>query len=123
MDQLRALRSVLCRARAMISDEAGFHTDGYAADTEGRWRPVGSADAVRFSAWGAVMRASGGSKVILAAARALFGHATPELARKLDAGTLSHEEALFLLDSAIGAAASDSKLVAGVGGGARDLPS
>ena len=97
------LRNVLCRARAVIADELRFTGDGYAADASGRWCPVDRPDAARFSVWGAMLRASGASKVVMTSARTLFADAAPELSQRLHRGPLTHAESLALLDAAIGA--------------------
>ena len=78
---------------------------GYGANDAGQWRPIGGPDVTRFTVLGALMRVSGGSKELLAMARALFKEVAPELLSKLisHVDALTHAESLHILDAAIGA--------------------
>jgi|GEM_PF-5060277 len=93
---------VLRQARALVADQERWLPAGFAANANGRWVPVGSKDAVRFSLLGAVIRA-GGKAVWLASAadRYLAG----SLREKLTTGSsvLSHAETLTALDALIAA--------------------
>jgi hypothetical protein len=70
---------------------------GYAADASGRWCPVGSARAKRYSLIGAFIRAGGRAKDLVEAGRA---HLTPALYTKLSSTDpdLSYDEALAIID-------------------------
>ena len=93
---LRALRE----ARVLISSEDRWIAQGYAQDREGRWRPVGSDDAVRFSVLGAIVRVSGGSRDVTTASRRVLREAAPDVYLKMSSPReeLTHAEALTLLD-------------------------
>jgi diguanylate cyclase (GGDEF)-like protein len=99
----RALMRALREARVLISAEERWIPQGYAQDAEGRWRPVGSDDAVRFSVLGAVVRVSAGSRDITSASRRALREGAPDLYRKLSStrAELTHAEALTLLDRSI----------------------
>ncbi len=98
-DLLRALRE----ARILISSEDRWIPQGYAQDREGRWRPVGSDDAVRFSVLGAIVRVSRGSRDVTTASRRVLREAAPETYMKMSSPReeLTHAEALGLLDRTI----------------------
>jgi two-component system cell cycle response regulator len=96
---LRALRE----ARVLIASEDRWIPQGYAQDREGRWRPVGSDDAVRFSVLGAIVRVSGGSRDITTASRRALRAAASDLYMKMSSPReeLTHAEALALIDRTI----------------------
>ncbi|WP_394825168.1 GGDEF domain-containing protein [Pendulispora albinea] len=93
----------LRQGRALISSEARWIPRGYAQDREGRWCPVGSESAARFSVLGALVRVGGGSRDVLALARRSFQHIAPELYEKLTNEELpfTHADAMELLDRTI----------------------
>jgi hypothetical protein len=86
-------------ARALLSRHENYLPSGYAADLTGRWRPVGSPDAVRFSLLGAVIRCGAKVKEFSEAARQL----DPRIQAKLSQAdpNLAHDEALDILDAII----------------------
>jgi len=96
---LRTLR----QGRALIAIEDRWIPRGFAQDRQGRWCPVGSESAARFSVLGAIVRVGGGSRDVLALARRAFQHVGPELYEKLinEELSFSHAEAMDLLDRAI----------------------
>lgn len=98
-----SLLQVLQHARALIASPDCWIASGYGANAERQWRPIGSPDAVRFTVLGAVIRAAGGSKELLAAARLLFAQVAPEPSARLISTTdpPTHDESLRLLDLAI----------------------
>ncbi|WP_394835142.1 diguanylate cyclase [Pendulispora rubella] len=93
----------LRQARALISSEDRWIPRGFAQDREGRWCPVGSESAARFSVLGAIVRVGGGSRDVLALARRAFHYIAPELYEKLtnEELTFSHGEAMDLLDRTV----------------------
>ena len=101
MESSRTLKSVLIEARALIASEQNWIPQGYAANEDGDWRPIGNEDAVRFTLLGAIVRAGKGSRQILTAARTLFDEVAP--AAKLGArdNELTHAESLAILDKAV----------------------
>jgi two-component system cell cycle response regulator len=99
----RELVRALREARVLIASEERWIPQGYAQDREGRWRPVGSDDATRFSVLGAIVRVSGGSRDITTSSRRALREAAPHLYMKLNSPReeLTHDEALALLDLTI----------------------
>ncbi|HWL89652.1 MAG TPA: diguanylate cyclase [Polyangiaceae bacterium] len=93
----------LRQGRALIALEERWIPRGYAQDREGRWCPVGSESAARFSVLGAIVRVGGGSRDVLALARRAFQYVAPELYEKLTNEELpiAHLEAMELLDRTI----------------------
>lgn len=92
------LVSTLRQARALIASPENWVASGFAENASGTFVHVGSPHAVRFSAIGAIMRASRGSRELFAELRLLIGR-DPE-GRNLH-GPLRHEEALRLFDWAL----------------------
>jgi hypothetical protein len=98
---------VLRDARALIAQEQNWLISGYAEDAMGRWRPVGTPEAQRFSVAGALVRASRGCRACTTAARQVMREAAPELSLRCfglgDHGGsgLRHDDALVLFDAAL----------------------
>jgi len=96
---------ILRRARALLSDPSHWTGRHYAENAEGRWIPVGSSQATRFNLEGALVHAAGrDAREALAAIFDVFGEASPEILARLRstlAPSLTHSEALALLDAAI----------------------
>lgn len=99
------LSSRLRRARLLISSSQGWSASGYATDAAGRWRPVGAADAVRFSLIGAAIRAGVKPKELMEVARHHLETVVPALYATLASADaeLSHAESLEVLDTLIAA--------------------
>jgi hypothetical protein len=91
---LREARSLICSAERWIPR-------GFAEDADGRWRPVGSDDAVRFSVLGALVRVGGGSRELAQSARKLLQECAPETYARMASATLTHADALTMLDAAV----------------------
>lgn len=91
---------VIGEARDLIADPEHWQPSGYAANAVGRFVPVGSPYAVRFSTVGAVIHACRGSRDLFRAVR-LVTDSDPSL-KPLDA-PITHAESLELLDRALAA--------------------
>ena len=91
---------VLREARDLIAEPDHWQPSGYAANAVGRFVPVGSPHAVRFSTVGAVIHACRGSRELFRAVR-LVTDSDPSL-KPLDAA-LTHDESLVLIDRALAA--------------------
>ncbi len=88
----------------MISDPSRWTPFGFAADSAGQWSSLGSEGAVRFSAFGALLRVTRGSKPLLADAKEILSAVEPHLFDKLTSGQqLTYSESLELFDRAIAA--------------------
>ena len=99
-DATGAVFSMLKRARALIEVPSAWIPSGYAADSFGRWRPVGSEDAVRFSLIGAIVRAGGKIKQLMDLAEDVLAPQSRSLYEILRArpSELTHAESLEILD-------------------------
>ena len=96
---------ILGRARMTLSDSSHFAGRHFAEDADGRWSPVGSAQAVRFNLEGALVHAAGSeARDAWPALREVFAIASPVLSERLKhraSAPLTHAEALAMLDDAI----------------------
>lgn len=97
MDPVELVR-VLQEARSLIASPAQWQPSGYAADAVGRFVPVGSPRAQRFSTVGAIIHACRGARDLFRAVRVVLD-ADPT-SPGLDP-TMTHTESLELLDRAI----------------------
>jgi hypothetical protein len=102
---------ILNRARTLLSDPHSWSGRYYAEDESGRWVPVGSSAAVRFNLEGALVHAAGRDvRGALPAIFEIFGAvSTTALARLKSApSSLTHEDAITLLDDAMAKLSSPS---------------
>ena len=108
---LLSLSEVLHQARQLLATPEQWLMEGYAADDAGRWVAVGSPCATRFTLSGALLRAARGSREHVTAARTLFDHAIRRLglADRAANSSLSHGDALRILDLAIFASERPSR--------------
>jgi hypothetical protein len=91
---------ILRDARASIATPEQWQPSGYAANAVGKFVPVGSPYAVRFSALGALIHSCRGSRELFRAVRLVTDSDTSRAT--LDS-PLTHEESLELLDRALAA--------------------
>ena len=96
----KELIRVLREARDLIAEPDHWQPSGYAANAVGRFVPVGSPHAVRFSTVGAVIHACRGSRELFRAVRLVTD--SDRSLKPLDAA-LTHDESLELIDRALAA--------------------
>lgn len=92
---------ILNRARTLLTDPSHWASRHYAEDDTGRWVPVGSSRAVRFSLEGALVNAAGrDAREALPAILELFREVSSDAVVRLKptSASLTHAEALELID-------------------------